>query len=244
VGDFSKYGILRVLFQNNPLQLGVNWCQVERDEPYKDGKHITYLNLIGTKSDLEKQFKPCDEELYRKLQQLVDCKYRKIEAVEKNQVLGKETVYYRGELGVINRKGLHKDGLEALEKADVVFFDPDNGLEVKAYPKTRNNHVKYIYYDELADYYNRGQSLIVYQHKDRTPPEEYLERFFSVLENPAFTRPIGKMFLLRFHRFSVRDYFFVLHPEHVEEITQRVSSMIAGNWGAMFDLIELEEARI
>lgn len=34
------------------------------------------------------------------------------------------------------------------------------------------------------------------------------------------------------------------HPAHVEETMQRVSAMISGNWGVMFDLIELEEGRI
>ena len=147
-------------------------------------------------------------------------------------------------LGESNRILWHQKGLKALEKAEVVFFDPDNGMEVKGVPKTKKKHVKYVYYDELADYYNRGQSLIVYQHRDMKPPLEYLERFFSVLENPAFKKPIGKMFLLRFHRFAVRDYFFVLHPEHVEEISHRISSMLTGNWGTMFDRIELEEGRI
>jgi len=254
VGDFGKYGMIRALFSNSPYKLGVNWCLVEKEEKKNDGKHTTYLNIDGNnpREDLEKQFKPCDEELYRALQHLVSGQIRRVEAVEESQLLGRETIYFREEQDSrppryargdgFNRTLWHQHGLKALKKMDVVFFDPDNGMEVKAFPKSSKKHIKYVYYDELADYYSRGQSLIVYQHRDMKPIEKYLERFFSVLESPAFTKPIGKMFLLRFHRFGIRDYFLVLHPEHVEEITQRVSSMIAGRWGSLFDRIELEEA--
>jgi len=47
VGDFGKYGMLRALFQNSPLKLGVNWCLVEKEEKKNDGKHTAYLNING-----------------------------------------------------------------------------------------------------------------------------------------------------------------------------------------------------
>jgi hypothetical protein len=242
VGDFGKYGMLRSLFSCSPLKLGVNWCLVERDEGNNDGKHISFLNLSGKKPDLEKQFKPCDVDLYWLLQSLVRGNHRSVEAVEKSQFLGRETIFFHEKLDVSNRILWHLKGLKVFEKADIVFFDPDNGMELDTCPKTRKNHVKYVYYEELAYYYNRGQSLIIYQHKDRKPTIDYLEKFY--LAKKVLTKPIGKMFLLRFHRFAIRDYFFVLHPEHVEEITNRVSSMLASMWGSMFDRIDLEEARI
>jgi hypothetical protein len=45
---------------------------------------------------------------------------------------------------------------------DLIFFDPDNGLEVKSKPKDRKNSCKYS--DELARAYANNKSVLVYQH--------------------------------------------------------------------------------
>ena len=62
------------------------------------------------------------------------------------------------------RNKFHRDCLTKLAAADLVFFDPDNGLEVPSRPKGRKGSSKYVYYDEIADHYARGQSVLVYQH--------------------------------------------------------------------------------
>ncbi|RUU88908.1 hypothetical protein EOB59_20645 [Mesorhizobium sp. M7A.F.Ca.MR.176.00.0.0] len=53
-----------------------------------------------------------------------------------------------------------------LNDADLVFFDPDNGLEVSL-PKGRKNSSKYLYLDEVASFYGSGRSLLIYQHFPR-----------------------------------------------------------------------------
>ncbi len=55
--------------------------------------------------------------------------------------------------------------LENSEKAGreskLVFFDPDNGIES---PKAKLNKKIYIYWEEIAEYYNREKTLLIYQH--------------------------------------------------------------------------------
>lgn len=72
--------------------------------------------------------------------------------------------------------------------ADLVFFDPDNGLEVSL-PKGRKNSSKYLYLDEAAAFYEAGKSLLIYQHFPRVERKAFLtsctERLRSVASGCA-----------------------------------------------------------
>lgn len=52
----------------------------------------------------------------------------------------------------------------ALAQTDLVFFDPDNGIEVKSISMGRKKSSKYVYHDELTAAYRAGHSLLIYQH--------------------------------------------------------------------------------
>lgn len=55
----------------------------------------------------------------------------------------------------------------ALADTGLVFFDPDNGLEVSSVRKGRKNSSKFLYLDEVAAFYDAGKSLLIYQHFPR-----------------------------------------------------------------------------
>jgi hypothetical protein len=59
---------------------------------------------------------------------------------------------------------------------DLIFFDPDNGLEVSSLPKGRKNSSKYLYLDEVAAFYASGKSLLIYQHFPRVERAVFLGR--------------------------------------------------------------------
>ena len=59
---------------------------------------------------------------------------------------------------------------------DLIFFDPDNGIEVKSRPLGRRGSCKYLYWDELTQTYNSGHSVLVYQHFNREPRDHFVER--------------------------------------------------------------------
>jgi len=58
----------------------------------------------------------------------------------------------------------------------VVFFDPDNGLEVPSVPYGARASPKYLYWRELIASYLEGHSLLVYQHYPREARAEFHER--------------------------------------------------------------------
>ena len=51
--------------------------------------------------------------------------------------------------------------------ADVVLFDPDNGLESRDPKPLTNKGVKFLYWSDLEPFTKRSQSLVIYNHANR-----------------------------------------------------------------------------
>ncbi|UIJ71924.1 hypothetical protein [Aurantimonas sp. HBX-1] len=93
----------------------------------------------------------------------------------------------------------------ALADVDLIFFDPDNGLEVK---KPRNGHKgssKYLFEEELAACYATGKSVLVYQHFSRLEREPFvvdcIERLRAIAPDAVIGtfRTAHVVFLLLIH---------------------------------------------
>lgn len=106
--------------------------------------------------------------------------------------------------------------LEAVEGCDVVFVDPDNGLE----SGTKRHEIrgpKFVYLDELEPYLDRGQSLVVYHHLGRNTSVEnqIRERLVQVNER------LGGAFALRYRRGPAKAFLVVPSDAHRELLTER-----------------------
>lgn len=247
IGDFGKYGLLRFLFMPElrglDLWLGVNWYLVPNESHNNDGRHIAYLQY--TEPRKINNYKDCDASLYSQLQAIVSENRRSVNRVEERHILPQGTVFYGKKLTFENsplqnrlprRQAWVRKGFEALQNCDAAFFDPDNGIEVTTVSRTEKRGLKYVYYDELEPYFRRGQSLIIYNHRSMQPEEEYLERFRNLRH---ILKPEEEMFYLRFKRFSVRDFVFVLQPAH-RKIRERAKKIIKTPWGRHFEYYDLD----
>lgn len=253
IGDFGKYGLLRSILSPPSLRLGVNWYLTPDEVDNSDGTIISYL--LDSKKN-HKRFKECDPELFDKLQEIVKPKRvndkvisqgkRKIKKIETEKILPVETVFYDDELNLVkNRDEWVKNGFTKLRNCDVIFFDPDNGFPVYNNKKGKYNiekhhkkSPKYIYHDEIVEYYKRGQSLIIYQHRDMKDENEYLNRFRRIKQK-RYIPEAQEIFHLKFHRYRVRDYAFVLTPSHKNTIRSKVGEMLKNPWGKHFTYHEL-----
>lgn len=61
------------------------------------------------------------------------------------------------------REGL----LAAAPNADLVFLDPDNGIEIPSKPVGHKNSSKYVTWREIQQLWESGCSLVIYQHFPR-----------------------------------------------------------------------------
>ena len=179
VGDFGKYGLLRSLCRGDEhgaaLRLGVLWYRFDGDDSgaTNDGRYTDYL---FEPSRNERLLRRCDPGLLEKMLHLVNYD-RSIAAVEASGALPADTVFFREGLSFKEVPRGERDGkrhmwfnagLRRVKDAEVVFFDPDNGLEVPSRSSISLMGPKYVYYDDLRSCWERGQSLVVYHHIGRT----------------------------------------------------------------------------
>ena len=249
VGDFGKYGMLRQLcglrVAAEPLKLGVVWYQPNPEliasESVHDGRHITYLCPKH-----EKQFKPCDPPLYNALREIVKRDDRRIKAVENSDLLP-DAVFYgadvpgpvkgaRGDDRLVDRQTWTEGALQATDGCDVVFLDPDNGLEPKGVPITRKMAPKYAYLEEVGKWSKRRQSLVIYHHLGRNRP--HLDQIAGWLERLRDEFKFHDIFALRFRRGTARAFFVLATECHTPTLRERAEALTAAPWGEHFDLHE------
>lgn len=243
IGDFAKFGLLReIMASGAATRLGVLWYLVPDESHTNDGRHISYLD--ESPGNIER-FRACDQSLYDTLGALVRTGARCVSMVGESALLPRETVYhnqaftYRG-VQKADRKGHRSRWLAAANElaasADLVFLDPDNGLEVGIDRHTARGP-KYTYYDDLDTLNGDGRTIIVYQHANRDGSMlDQIRRRLRDLQR-RLDRPTESLFALRWRRISPRVFLVAAASSHRKALRACVQSMLAGPWGAHFELI-------
>lgn len=169
INDFRKYGLLRYIARE--LKIGICWMLTESDAR-RDGGRIAYLS--------QRQSPLCrlDQPLYQALHNIViGQRVRRVAEARLAKLIPGAT-YFESPLDPRpdERKGYFEAMREQFASRDVVFFDPDNGMEVPSCRYGRSRSEKYVYYDELRHTYDSGKSIVVYQHFPRIERQEYLQQ--------------------------------------------------------------------
>lgn len=168
VNDYRKYGLLRQLGGHGRLRTVVCWALTESDGS-SDGAKTGYLERPD-------QWQRFDPELFAFLRrQVVRRAERCVAVIERASILPNCSFF--GEMLPENprsRDSFLQRCLGVANGADLLFFDPDNGLGVKSVPRGSRNSSKYVYPDEIRAAFASGHSVLLYQHFPRTPREEYV----------------------------------------------------------------------
>lgn len=221
IGDYTKLGILRWL-EKVGFSIGLNWY-ITPDEPkhsktFTDGKHTKFLEYDCDTPDID---------LFCALQKIGLSQNRSVARLERAKLF-ENTLFWNKILEGKSRDKWHLEAIKKLGKQDVIFLDPDNGLEVKSTKPYSKNGNKYTTYKEVADYYAKGSTVIIYNHRDRKPENEYLKRFYQ-FKNMEETKN-AKMFYLRASRYSVRDYLFLVQERHFSGLERAIDDFLATEW--------------
>lgn len=250
VGDFGKYGFLKVLC-NDTLKLGVVWYLVP-NESNSDGKFINYLE--PSKKNI-KRFKRCDPKLYETLKEIVNTDSRSVQRVRMSDVLPYETVFYEEPLSFVgfsssgvkaqqirleHRRKWLQEALNSTVNCNVVFLDPDNGLEVNSVNRKQNKGPKYVYLDELTPFLQKGQSLIIYHHLCRNGfAEEQVN--FRLCQIRDYVHESPKPWAVLYRRGTLRAFILIPTPEHQENLYEKTKSFLKTSWSQHFELIEINQ---
>ena len=221
VGDYTKLGILRWL-EKVGLSIGLNWYltpdESELSKTFTDGKHTKFL-----KYDCDTP----DKELHCALKKIGLSDKRTVIRLERAKLF-KNALFWNKILDAKIRDKWHLEALKKLSSKDVIFLDPDNGLEVKSINPYSKNGNKYTTYKEAADYYVQGATVIIYNHRDRKPKSEYLKRFYRFKDMEETKN--AKMFYLSASRYSVRDYLFLVQERHFSDLERAIDNFLATEW--------------
>lgn len=227
IGDYGKYGLLRFL-RGRGINVGVNWYLTPNDER-TDGGHTEYAGI-----EAMRQY---DEELFDKIKPLAekDKKEKEISMVESSGIL-EGMRFYNAVMDfddlpccerAAKRDEWNKNALAALDGCELIFADPDNGL-IKKSPAVKGAQ-KYILADEIANYYNRGQQVVYYQHRPRISKSAWMAFKTQMLG----TLPEAKLLAVSFNRWSCRTYIFVLHEEAYARYKNLLDDFLNTKWGSL-----------
>ena len=232
IGDFGKYGLLRWLCgdrgDGRQLRLGVIWYYVATDGQLPPlGNAFTYL---FNPSPAEQRLVECDSELIEILRRLINQSQRSVADVEQSDVLPADTVYFRDEVPADAGERLRWFALAAnlVGECDLVFLDPDNGL-------SGNAGQQFATYDEAAQLYGAGKSLVIYQSFGRVGAGIEIQQHAVALRRElGIDGPLGEIIALRFRRRFARVFFVIPNPDKpdvADLLRERVASFMASPWG-------------
>jgi len=124
------------------------------------------------------------------------------------------------------RAGYFGRFLDAARSCELVFFDPDNGLDVRSVPKGCKWSSKYLYRDEFRQAFRAGHSVLVYQHFPRVARAPYAARLAAQVRDLTGA--------VRVWRFETAHVLFLLaaHARYRRLLDERVRAFRSGPWAA------------
>jgi hypothetical protein len=177
VNDYRKYGLLRALQHDGQLSLAVAWM-LTPDDGSSDGGFRTYL-------DRPRDWRDFDSELFDGLSSaLVTSASRGVGMIEESGLLPGATFFS----GVVpDERDARTRWGQQLEQAasgvDLVFLDPDNGLQIDSKPLGRKGSSKYAMWCEVEALWSAGSSVLVYQHFRRERRDPFAQRMMAELRD-------------------------------------------------------------
>jgi hypothetical protein len=168
INDYWKYGLLRVLANQSSFRTGVCWMLTPDDET-RDGERRRYF-------DRPNEYERFDAPLFNKLCDWELANGRRSVGLFAQARLLKHACYWDRRVPrlVSQREQWLEEMCDRFAGTDLVFFDPDNGLEVKSTPWQRTASPKHLYWRELERVFQRGHSLLVFQHFGRVRRDEFV----------------------------------------------------------------------
>ena len=172
--DYIKYAILRCIANSTKEKIGIHWLLTENDNR-NDGNLTRYLK------NENQSWARIDDELFqflRKKQYIIeDIERRNVKYIEEENIIP-NSVFFNQTIpkSTSEREEIIDQSLGKFKDCSFVFFDPDNGIEVKSIPLGRKNSPKYVYWKELKKFYENNQSLIIYQHFPRINHDHFISK--------------------------------------------------------------------
>jgi hypothetical protein len=223
--DFVKYALIRRLTDSRGPGTAVCWM-LTHDGVGKDGRRTGYL----LEPERWRSFEPDVFEFLR--HQVHERKTRSVAAIEGSDVLPNCRFYSEILTDDYSQRVRYFDEfLWFARGSSIVFFDPDNGIEVKSVEYGRKNSSKYLYWKEIETALRANHSLLIYQHLPPKPRRPLIRRVTNRLLQSARS---GIVYTIRTRRVA---FFLVPQRGSVTHFRRRVGS-VERAWGGILTASE------
>lgn len=202
INDYRKYALLRALSAGGANRIGVCWM-LTPDDGGTDGGKLAYLGQPG-------RFRHFDPELFDILAHAAgEPDRRRLQTVEDSGTVA-GALYHNDMLpqAVDERAAYVAECRAKFTDADLVFFDPDNGIEALTAKPGRKTALKYVFLDEVAAFYGSAKSVLIYQHFPMMKPKQQFVA--DTLARLRATTPDAAIFTFTTAHVV---FFLLIHPE-------------------------------
>jgi hypothetical protein len=199
INDYRKLGLLRTLSGLGEIRTAVCWMLTSNDAR-SDGRFTRYL-------EQPERWRACDPPLFDSLAACLAEPGKRAVTWAADHELLPAACYFADVLedGLTARRQ-YFDRFEALSAgSELVFFDPDNGLEVKSVRAGGKNYSKYLAWPELERPYQSGKSVLLYQHFPRIRRDVFTGQLASQL--------FSRLTLPGLFSFTSSNVLFLLLPQ-------------------------------
>lgn len=226
INDYRKYGLLRALQSIGRGNLLVAWMLTPNDGG-REGRLRAYLNSPQT-------WAKYDPELFAGLADILgSASQPSISLIESSGLLPR--THYHSTLvpdGRSERDAWRNGLLSRASEVDLVFLDPDNGIEVRSRPVGRKGSSKYVAWEEIEALWRAGCSLLIYQHFRREPRDALARGLVSELRKrtgACFTEALRTPNVL---------FLLVAQDRHAQWLGLAVESL-SDHWSGQIDAMGL-----
>ena len=227
IGDFGKFVLLRRL-EKEGFKIGINWYKTDLPGALKDGDYE--IPCLFDNSE--------EGEIAKQLRGLFDAKsppLRSIEALENLKLIGSNCYYHAAvpQTGV-DRKHWYEESKKKFQDCNLVFLDPDNGLQVNSVKENSKKSVKYVYTREIMDYLKNEncKCVMFYNHRSRIKPDQYFLEKQRRLEE-GMNSDHYLVAHITFPRQTIRDYFAVCKDKEAHAIIRAAfDKILESQWAS------------
>jgi len=219
IGDYIKLALLRAISPGH--RLGVAWWLYPDEDHNSDGRHVSYLEEPG-------EWRRFDPPVYDALAGIVASGDRHVRALENSYLI--PNAVYHGTVYPTTALPQHRQAerarwfggaRETTDSCDIVFVDPDNGLQPDGYNPHGRTAGKSIELNELRMLSRPGRCLVVYHHQTRRKGGHLAEiaHWNERLQHAG----LGSVAAVRARPYSPRVFFLLNAPEGVLKCAERLT---------------------
>jgi hypothetical protein len=228
INDYRKYGLLRAFAAGGIGNILVAWMLTPNDGR-RDGSIRAYL-----KRKQREKWRRFDPELYDGLvAMLASRSTSRVSLIETSGLLPGTKFYSAVVPDTRTLRDRWRAGLiKAAAGTDLVFIDPDNGIEVPSKPIGRKGSSKYVTWEEIQSLWTARCSLLIFQYCPRERREAFAARMIASLRKCTGARFVQSI------RAANVVYFLVVQSKHESRI-RRITAELSGRWEEQIEVMRL-----